>query len=252
MELDLWMSPTGDPAEADVASELFDVLASGGMIRHGWRLAVEDGEISGCFLSAEQVPVASSLRSLNCWIHLHSASPSGVKAVRLVEDGRRRIILIVRRALALSIAQLLLDSWYRVFSIDIPPKAHSLNDNANRIIQGGVAAPHDLLWSHGLTGSGQVIGFGDSGLDFQSCFFSDPDHPGLPANGVLEGNRRKLIFYKQIADDKDVEYGHGTHVGGTLAGKCVLDDGSWQGDYNGAAFDAKLAFVDIGKEGLDV
>ena len=120
MELDLWMSPTGDPAEAgecvpcvcvcvcsycccrlwegvfgqpwpartlgcrmgkrkrssltcatDVASELFDVLASGGMIRHGWRLAVEDGEISGCFLSAEQVPVASSLRSLNCWIHLH-------------------------------------------------------------------------------------------------------------------------------------------------------------------------------------
>ena len=38
---------------------------------------------------------------------------------------------------------------------------------------------------------------------------------------------------------------------------CIVDlclnlAGSWQGDYNGAAFDAKLAFVDIGKEGLDV
>ncbi len=94
------------------------------------------------------------------------------------------------------------------------------------------------LWRVGLQGQGQIVGMGDSGLDMQSCFFNDPNHPdpGL--------HHRKVISYRAaLGDGQDVS-GHGTHTAGTLGG-AVLGGGA-MASYNGIAPMVKIAFTDLG------
>ncbi len=119
-----------------------------------------------------------------------------------------------------------------------------------------------FLYSQGITGSGQVVGVGDSGLDYNSCFFSDyaqASTPNIPVNGQVKNwsTARKLIQYYAYADDCACEdRDHGTHVAGTVAGKVT---GTWPGhnmqngvgvkpveNFNGVAYDAKIAMGDIG------
>lgn len=129
-----------------------------------------------------------------------------------------------------------------------------------------------------------MVGLGDTGLDYSSCFFADPDgHPPGPLH-------RKVIDYRTIADTIDGN-GHGTpilslylsicqhrlsllslslgplnlhitssvypptllsittictgtHTAGSIVGQCV-DCGT--GEYfNGVAPAAKIAFTDLG------
>jgi len=91
----------------------------------------------------------------------------------------------------------------------------------------------------GLDGSGQVVALSDTGVDQNNCYFGD--------NGVQAGRRmntaaRKLAQYVDFVDDADYEYGHGTHVAGTIAGRRF--DGPGMAD--GVAPGAKIAFADIG------
>ena len=54
------------------------------------------------------------------------------------------------------------------------------NDEAAIITQGGAgrAQPEKAIyWTAGIHGEGQVVGGADSGLDFNSCYFSDPTTP---------------------------------------------------------------------------
>ncbi|OHT11025.1 hypothetical protein TRFO_19413 [Tritrichomonas foetus] len=96
---------------------------------------------------------------------------------------------------------------------------------------------------HGLTGQNQVISIVDGGLDVNHSFFYDPNHPKFSFD-VLNTAHRKIIFYDSYGNQKDSETsGHGTHVAGSAAGNSMC--GNELSLYNGAAFDAKIHFIDI-------
>jgi subtilisin family serine protease len=81
----------------------------------------------------------------------------------------------------------------------------------------------DSITDAGLTGAGVVVGIADTGLDENSCYFSDSTgrvSRSLPSAPIRDMNRRKVVQYTHLssADTSDVTEGHGTHVCGTVAG----------------------------------
>lgn len=100
----------------------------------------------------------------------------------------------------------------------------------------------DPFWAAGLSGDGQVIGIGDTGLDVNSCFFHDPDYP---APGP---HHRKIIQYRSYADFSDGN-GHGTHICGLLAGHSLHKD---MQQYDGIAPLARISFTDLALGSKDV
>ena len=101
-------------------------------------------------------------------------------------------------------------------------------------------------YSGGLTGKGQVVGVGDSGLDHRSCFFAGGTAVQVATGGVHDSDDGKVKQYVAFADNVAGEDSdHGTHVSGSVAGYA-----EGQGDqYKGIAYDAQLAFFDIGIAG---
>eukprot|EP00595_Chromulina_sp_UTEXLB2642_P002940 CAMPEP_0196764748 /NCGR_PEP_ID=MMETSP1095-20130614/6785_1 /TAXON_ID=96789 ORGANISM="Chromulina nebulosa, Strain UTEXLB2642" /NCGR_SAMPLE_ID=MMETSP1095 /ASSEMBLY_ACC=CAM_ASM_000446 /LENGTH=555 /DNA_ID=CAMNT_0042121107 /DNA_START=844 /DNA_END=2511 /DNA_ORIENTATION=+ len=78
-----------------------------------------------------------------------------------------------------------------------------------------------------------------------NCYFNDPDND-LVFNSP-NPNHRKVIYYGTSFGDNsdDFNEGHGTHVSGSVAGLSYYDYGDFK-RYNGVAYNAKLAFLDIG------
>ncbi|KAK9815878.1 hypothetical protein WJX72_011193 [[Myrmecia] bisecta] len=110
------------------------------------------------------------------------------------------------------------------------------------------------IWAAGLTGSGQVVGGGDSGVDVKNCYFNDPKvsfSSGLStdfSSGIVSfqsTSHRKLVLYRELGDSTD-NNGHGTHTMGTLTGNPADLSNVQDADYRGMAPDAKLAFIDLG------
>jgi hypothetical protein len=83
------------------------------------------------------------------------------------------------------------------------------------------------FWDAGITGAGQVVGVGDSGVDRANCYLSGAE---------------KFALVRAWQNDVD-ENGHGTHVCGSVAGYSA-NSGA---DAEGMAYDATMAFTDIGK-----
>ena len=81
----------------------------------------------------------------------------------------------------------------------------------------------------------------------QSCYFYDPNTP-VPYNTINTQHRKVVTYiaYQDFVDDS--VNGHGTHVVGSLLGKCYKDWGEYR-SFNGMAYNAKVAFYDIGLAG---
>lgn len=111
---------------------------------------------------------------------------------------------------------------------------------ANGVVQSG-SDQYKPIHDQGLTGSGLVIGIADTGLDPYSCFFYD-ENMGFPYDYVDQAHR-KVVYYNTFVDNADAD-SHGTMVSSIAAGNCPDTDSNSK--YNGAAYDSKVAFFDIG------
>jgi chitodextrinase len=111
-----------------------------------------------------------------------------------------------------------------------------LNDTTSWTIQSYVQ-DDTKIWDRGIRGQGQLVGIGDTGLDYDMPWFHDP--AGTPIGPA----HRKVVGYAPLADDYDGNFGHGTHVAGTVAGDRTPVDGLSQA--NGMAPGARLFIQDI-------
>jgi hypothetical protein len=133
--------------------------------------------------------------------------------------------------------------------------------NANGEKKYGEPAMTYPIYQQNIKGQGQVVGVGDSGLDYDSCFFHDPQNKitqnqipsGQTAKPANFAKHRKILQYVGYADNMSGEIGgHGSHVAGSVAGKPNGNLGEQTKNaegYYGAAPEAKVAFFDIGRPG---
>ena len=155
-------------------------------------------------------------------------------------------------------AKFLIASFNEVKWIE-PEMIHYVSNKFSRYVTQSYTEPGQngktTVWDHGLHGEDQVVGIGDSGLDVGSCFFNDPANTyGTITKGlaVEKPNHRKVTQYVPFADggpgngNPGENLDHGTHVAGSVAGKSRQNGG---GIYDGMAYEAKIAFFDIGQTG---
>jgi hypothetical protein len=144
------------------------------------------------------------------------------------------------------------------------------NELSYTTLQSGPSGSATPITDHGIHGEGQVIAFLDTGVDWDSCFFIEPDGSRPPINTRLDSDnldrtRRKIMAYDFLyscdqfpgaagCDDPNSptaydNQGHGTHA----AASAVGDRGTpIAHDYGDAiATGAKLIVQDAGYIGGD-
>ena len=121
-----------------------------------------------------------------------------------------------------------------------------------------------------LRGQGQVVQLGDTGVDVDSCFFSDEDAGAepIPLNRYSPSHRKFATYHTfENADLGDEALGHGTHVAGSLAGSVPRPSSASSSSgslsavteqaysalsgYAGMAPEARLAFYDFQRSGSE-
>ncbi|MFQ5910939.1 MAG: S8 family serine peptidase, partial [Thermoplasmata archaeon] len=136
-----------------------------------------------------------------------------------------------------------------------------LNSRMQWIMQTNVNGDR-RVWDMGIRGEGQLVGFSDTGIDFDHNFFRED--AGTIVNGdiynVTDMTRRKLVRYWVHGDPADewswkdtpnrwdpgngwATIGHGTMVAGTFGGN---DDPIASSNNDGGAKGAQIFFQDIG------
>ncbi|DBB02440.1 TPA: Signal peptide peptidase-like 2A [Trebouxia sp. C0006] len=132
--------------------------------------------------------------------------------------------------------------------------AATLADASNPAGASNDAGTHPL-WDAGLNGENQIVGMGDTGIDWLHCTFTDSAHSG-PGSGPyltetaatggytywVSTTHRKIVYYRQVDDNVDAN-GHGTHCAGSAVGS--LQSPGYTG-WQGMAPQAKIAFQDLG------
>lgn len=86
-----------------------------------------------------------------------------------------------------------------------------------------------------LSGTGQLVGIADTGVDLSSCFFADTEYVGP--------QHRKVLQYFAFADASDIPGGHGTAVAGAFVGNCLTNAST--AHFNGVVPDARLVVFDM-------
>ncbi|MDP6418527.1 MAG: S8 family serine peptidase [Candidatus Krumholzibacteria bacterium] len=106
------------------------------------------------------------------------------------------------------------------------------------------AATKDSLpvWDAGVMGENQVLGHIDSGLQYDNCFFADPD--GNP----IGPDHRKIVY---LGDSNTIS-SHGTHTAGILAGDLEAMDWGWEPQTRGMAPKARFAHSAYSAWGFDL
>eukprot|EP01080_Neovahlkampfia_damariscottae_P009435 gene9435-1641_t len=142
--------------------------------------------------------------------------------------------------------------------IELKEEYTTNNFAAHSITQSGIPfqQKNTPIWDHGITGKDEIVGIGDTGIDWDMCFFHDKNIP-LPINKI-DHRHRKIVGYYQVSvfrngkmektDTKDYASGHGTHTSGSIAGSVEYDNPSTVEKlkpYNGMAYNAKLLFTDL-------
>lgn len=142
----------------------------------------------------------------------------------------------VRLAQVDQVTQTLLDNpaaWW----VDRKQATVAFNFDANHMYQSGSFVERTAtwdpvpantpFWNAGIKGQGQIVGIGDTGLDWKSCFFKSSKDP-IPSTLTKGQNHKfpnndKIVQYYAYADTGyNAEFNggdHGTHCAGTIAGE---------------------------------
>ncbi|HSR96005.1 MAG TPA: S8 family serine peptidase, partial [Kofleriaceae bacterium] len=147
-----------------------------------------------------------------------------------------------------------------VFWVDVEGHRQLLNDTTIWVGQSGLNANMSTpVFAHGIHGEGQVVGYVDTGIDPDMCYFRDTAR-GLPPtnacnNGtVVDAAQRKVLAVDfltstecagGIANTEWDTQGHGSHVGGTIAGDNFANPIAHDAG-DGMAPGAKLVVQDAG------
>eukprot|EP00466_Bigelowiella_natans_P013604 jgi/Bigna1/79506/fgenesh1_pg.63_\ len=123
------------------------------------------------------------------------------------------------------------------------------NRFASYVAQSASPTQGTSIWDLGLRGEGQIIAVADTGIDFDNCWFRDPDRE-VPFDRV-DHNHRKIVYYGKVGDGGDYRGGHGSHVTASLLGKALypqdIHKQTFAEKYNGMAPEAKISFFDFSK-----
>jgi hypothetical protein len=153
----------------------------------------------------------------------------------------------VRRAAAL------LRGVHRVLRISLHSPAQIQNATGTRIVATGLAGQPVTVnpYKQYLNGSGEVVFVSDSGMDVHNCYLTETNINSITTSvnsfSTTSGQRdamRKVVGYWQFMDSKWVNYDHGTHVTGTVAGYPPAAGVATLTEV-GMAFGAKLVFADL-------
>lgn len=132
----------------------------------------------------------------------------------------------------------------KLFAVVLIAATASANEISWRSLQSGALGTSTPVFDHGLHGEGQIVAVLDTGLDWQSCYFAEPDgsmppvNTGSPIGGYdwdnIDLSRRKVVTYDFLyscdqfpgapgCDDPALagafdNQDHGTHAAASIAG----------------------------------
>eukprot|EP01062_Namystynia_karyoxenos_P069374 TRINITY_DN64887_c0_g1_i1.p1 TRINITY_DN64887_c0_g1~~TRINITY_DN64887_c0_g1_i1.p1 ORF type:complete len:948 (+),score=284.64 TRINITY_DN64887_c0_g1_i1:125-2968(+) len=184
---------------------------------------------------SEPVPaetLAASLRGRG--IHVATTADAGSRAhllLRDADDAPRAARLLAQRP--------------QVRWVETQGRFRQQNLVASSLVQSTTSGKHPL-WDKGIDGSGELVVIGDTGLDFDSCFFEDSQQHVVFYPETNPKHRKILTYVECVrpADRKrfheDRAHSHGTHVSGSVAGHSGSNS-----QYNGIAHGAKIHFYDM-------
>lgn len=175
------------------------------------------------------------------WKLSFAAANVPVKDMKVVSP-RAALVTVHESLLSQSLS--LLSQRSEVHWIEEKPVFQMLNRFARYVVQDNVPLT-TRIWNMGLKGRNQIIAVGDTGVDYDSCFFRDDEHEVSIGSGRVNLNHRKIVQYVLFgaAQAGDEPGGHGTHVAGSLSG--AAPDSSSLSSHNGMAPEAKLAVFDF-------
>jgi subtilisin family serine protease len=103
-------------------------------------------------------------------------------------------------------------------------RARSIQQSA-KVGQYAASNPYS---AQGLLGDNQIVAVADTGLDVNSCYFSDSNGQHVDystiGNPVYSTSFRKVIQYVAAGDRRDDVGGHGTHATATVVGSIQNGD----------------------------
>ncbi|MEO0276075.1 MAG: S8 family serine peptidase [candidate division WOR-3 bacterium] len=98
------------------------------------------------------------------------------------------------------------------------------------------------VWNRNIKGQGQIVTVMDTGVDYYSCWFRDPNNNPPGPNHIV------IYDYTNEGGDlqDDANCAHGTHVSGTVAGDPTRGGANNIAEYQGHAYMGKIYMQDIG------
>ncbi len=98
------------------------------------------------------------------------------------------------------------------------------------------------VWNRNIKGQGQIVTVMDTGVDYYSCWFRDPEGDPPGPNHIV------IYDYTNEGGDlqDDSNCAHGTHVSGTVAGDPTRGGANTIAEYQGHAYMGKIYMQDIG------